>query len=79
MIRIGKVVDVNKANRTVRVSFEEADGLVSDHLKVISTPPEIRSEEEISVSVWMPSYGDTVLCLYYDEPNADGYVIGGLS
>lgn len=70
MIRIGKVVDVKSEDRTVRVAFPEADDLVSDWLKVVSTPP--------SSDAGLPEVGNTVLCLYNDEPNADGYVIGGL-
>lgn len=87
MIRIGTVVEANSEDRTVRVSFYEADDLVSDWLKVISTPPavacEIEGEEtpeaSVTVTAWMPELGATVICLYEDEPNADGYVIGGLS
>ncbi len=83
MIRIGTVADINSDYRTVRVAFAEADNLVSDWLKVISTPPVVTAvtdeETDLTVEAWMPREGDTVICLYDDGPNADGYVIGGIA
>ena len=82
MIRIGTVAEINSDDRTVRVAFAEADNLVSDWLKVISTPPVVTAvaeeETELIVEAWMPRVGNTVICLYDDGPNADGYVIGGI-
>lgn len=36
------------------------------------------SESGVEVSAWLPKVGETVLCIYGDEFNADGYIIGGL-
>ncbi len=36
------------------------------------------SESCVDVSAWLPTVGETVVCLYGDGFNADGYIIGGL-
>lgn len=92
-VRVGKVSDVKKTERTARVHFPDVD-IISGWLKVIYRPPYIpRTEKtsggegeeafaehlhEITVIEWMPNVGDTVLCLYADGFNSDGYVLGAI-
>lgn len=33
---------------------------------------------DIKITAWAPTIGQTVLCIYGDDFNADGFVIGGL-
>lgn len=33
---------------------------------------------KVIISPWMPEIGETVLCIYGDEWNGDGYVLGAL-
>lgn len=48
------------------------------------TDGDIKSDEKndgesvVEVSAWLPKVGETVLCIYGDGFNADGYIIGGL-
>lgn len=93
MIRIGKVSNINTANRTARVMFDDV-GIVSDWLKVIKSPPLTTKtayssggtgvasfashKHDIVQTPWMPGIGDTVLCLYDDSFNGDGYILGGM-
>ncbi len=88
MIRIGKVSNISTKNRTARVMFEDV-GIVSDWLRVIKSPPLTSKTEsgggdeeahthDIVQAPWMPSIGDTVLCLYDDCFNGDGYILGGM-
>lgn len=92
-VRVGTVSDVNKNERTARVHFPDVD-IVSGWLKVIYRPPYIPQTEktsggegeeafaehlhEIKVIEWMPEIGDTVLCLYTEGFNSDGYVLGAI-
>lgn len=92
-IRIGRVSNINASDRTVRVQFPDVD-IVSGWLKVIYRPPYIpqtqntsggEGEESfaehshaITVVEWMPAIGDTVLCIYGDGFNSDGFVLGAL-
>ena len=93
IIRIGKVSDINAANRTVRVRFNDVN-ITSGWLKVLRTPPFIGNDDppkevtktekeaghfhELKIITWFPAVGETVLCLYNPGFNEDGYVIGGL-
>lgn len=63
MVRIGTVQNISGTQ--VRVLFPDV-GIVSGWLTVVNS------------SLAMPSVGDTVLCIYGEGFNADGYVIGGL-
>ena len=66
-LRIGQVTDVDSSENAVRVHFPDVD-IVSGWLKVVQS----------TSSVWMPSEGDTVLCIYGSGFSADGFVIGRL-
>lgn len=80
-LRVGKVVEVNQGNKTVRALFPE-DGLVSAQLKVLQAPLTIsigttdEHTHTAEASAFMPALNDIVLCIYNDGPNADGYVLG---
>ena len=92
-LRIGRVSDVNESNCAVRVRFESED-MTSGWLKVLQTPHQIlingsvspctvtlpNSEDTVSADVgaWMPTVGETVLCVYGGEWNSDGYVLGAV-
>lgn len=91
-LRVGKVSSVDVANLAARVQFD-ADNVTSGWLKVLQTPPKVTAsgkfydsesgsdknvEIKVDVSAWMPAVGDTVVCIYGDGFNADGYIIGGL-
>lgn len=53
MLKVGEVVNVNAANRTVRVKFGLDDGKVSSEL------PIGRQSDE---GTWLPRLGEHVLC-----------------
>lgn len=88
-VRIGKVSAVDEENRAARVRFD-ADNVTSGWLKVLYSPPTVTTggenngdeendgESGVKVSAWLPTVGETVVCLYGDGFNADGYIIGGL-
>ena len=92
-LRIGKITDINEAERTVRVYFEEV-GIKSDWLKVLKNTPSTyyndsprdtpRTDTEqlhyhnINFIPWFPKIGDFVLCAYNSGFNEDGFVLGGL-
>lgn len=66
MIRIGTVQAVDLENDAVIVCFQE-DEIVSDWLPVVR-----------QCAAWLPEIGQTVLCLFEDEFNPAGYVLGGM-
>ena len=91
-LRIGKVTDINEADRTVRVYFEDVK-IASDWLKVIVNTPSASNSDtprtgvsgnddphyhDISFIPWFPKIGDIVLCVYNTGFNEDGFVIGGI-
>lgn len=89
-LRIGRVSDVNESNCAVRVRFESED-MTSGWLKVLQTPHKIGSKSPCTVTLpssgdtlsgdvdaWMPTVGETVLCVYGGEWNSDGYVLGAV-
>ncbi|MBU5438285.1 hypothetical protein KQI42_09710 [Tissierella sp. MSJ-40] len=86
-MRVGTVSSVNTENRTARVNFVDKNNLVSGPLKILRNPPFVTVKEtlviegehghEVTVSPWIPSVGDLVLCIYL--PNGDdGFVVGGI-
>ena len=92
MVRIGKVSSVNAADRTARVAFEDRNNLVSGPLKIIKNPPFVTVKEttltygdqtenhahDVTVSPWLPSPGEMVLCVFLPNGDGDGFVIGGI-
>lgn len=90
-LRVGTVSAVDMANLAARVRFD-ADDVTSGWLKVLQSPPIVTAsgkvddesgsdkdvEIKVEVSAWVPAVGETVVCIYGDGFNADGYIIGGL-
>ncbi|MDE6727915.1 MAG: hypothetical protein K2J80_08250 [Oscillospiraceae bacterium] len=89
-LRVGRVSAVDAANLAARVRFD-ADDVTSGWLKILQTPPGVAAtgrfdddgdekdvEITVTVSAWMPAVGETVVCIYGEGFNADGYIIGGL-
>lgn len=84
-IRIGIVNAVNAGALTVRVQFPDTE-IMSDWLPVLRRKSAVSGTGEteghthsVSLGNWLPSVGDTVLCLYMPGFNADGYVLGGIA
>ena len=91
-LRVGTVSAVDAASLSARVRFE-VDDVTSWWLKVLQTPPTVAAsgtffDEEkgedqdvtvkVEVAAWFPVVGETVLCIYGEGFNSDGYIIGGL-
>lgn len=92
-VRVGTVSDIDRGRRTVRVHFPDVD-IMSGWLKVVYRPPYIPETEKaeggegeeafaehahaVVVADWLPHVGATVLCLFSDGFNGDGYVLGAL-
>lgn len=65
--RIGTVHSINSRKRTVRVKYDEYDGMISAELKVV-----------YQKDPWMPDINEDVLCICPPYGDGDGYVIGRL-
>ena len=85
-VRIGKVTDVNKEKRLVRVKFEDT-GITSGWLPVMQHYKAIvvtgadnstNHQHKSHVVWWVPAIDDIVICLYLPCFNADGFVLGGI-
>lgn len=50
----------------------------SDEDNSSESNPDSGGEISVDVSAWLPTVGETVVCIYGDGFNADGYIIGGL-
>lgn len=84
IVRIGTVSSINNEEQTARVTFQDKANLVSGPLKVLENKPSITVQtaeghtHEIIVKPWMPSVGQSVLCLYLPNGESDGFVLGGI-
>lgn len=61
----GRNVDTDSENKSDKDNSNESN-------------PDRGGEIGVDVSAWLPTVGETVLCIYGDGFNADGYIIGGL-
>lgn len=86
IVRVGTVSSVNPADRTARVKFSYLGDMVSGNLRVIQqyacavniTLDEAQKHPDSYTTFWMPSVGDTVICLYLPVFNGDGVILGVL-
>lgn len=87
IVRVGTISSVNAKDRTARVNFADKNNLVSGALKILKTPPLVTVKNtslpeehghEVTISPWLPSVGDLVLCIYLPNGESDGFVIGGI-
>lgn len=74
-LRIGKVHSVDEEKWCVRVFFEDAK-IMSGWLKVVKNPA--RNYLGEYYLPWFPKINDTVLCIYGDGFNSDGFVLGAI-
>lgn len=77
MVRVGIVTDVDKNDRRVRVRFPNLN-MTSGWLYVLQSPPDVKIIIDFTVTPWMPSVNDKVLCLYIPVFNGDGFVLGAI-
>ncbi len=70
LIRIGIVTQVYPERGTVRVKFDDLDGVVSYELPVV-----VRKTYK-DKDYWMPDVGEQVLCLFLPYGVEQGFVIG---
>lgn len=77
MVRVGIVTDVDKNDRRVRVRFPNLN-MTSGWLYVLQAPPDVKIIIDFTVTPWMPSVNDKVLCLYIPVFNGDGFVLGAI-
>lgn len=70
IIRVGKVSSTNPAQMSVRVTFPDEAGLVSDDLQVLCQGS--KSDKDY----WMPDVGEQVLCVFLPSGRNRGYVLG---
>lgn len=64
LLRIGAVSSIDYSAGTVRVCFEDKDGIVTDELPLLSHEYE------------MPAIGEQVLCLFLGNSIAKGFCLG---
>lgn len=74
-LRIGKVHSVDEEKWCVRVFFEDTK-IMSGWLKVVKSPS--KSSLGTELEAWFPKVNDTVLCVYCEGFNSDGYVLGAI-
>ena len=67
IVRIGTVSSVNAAEGTARVAYDSLNKMVSGPLRLLQHPPN---------PDWVPTVGQTVLCLYLPVFDGDGFVLG---
>lgn len=87
-MRVGTVSSVNTENRTARVNFVDKNNLVSGPLKILKNQPFVAVKKtlvveeehghEVTISPWIPTVGDLVLCIYLPNGESDGFVVGGI-
>ncbi len=84
-IRVGNVTAVDEDNMKARVKFPDT-GIVSDWLTIMRHKSRIESTEssdghthEVKLKHALPEVGDSVICIYGEGFNSDGYILGGLS
>ncbi len=91
IIRIGTVSSVNNSDRTARVEFKDK-GLISGPLRVIkyssittikSASLEYAGEEkshkhDVTITPWLPSVGEMVVCIFIPKGDGDGFILGGV-
>ena len=70
IIRVGKVSSTNPAAMTVRVTFPDEAGLVSDDLHVLCQGS--KSDKDY----WMPDVGEQVVCIFLPNGRNTGYCLG---
>lgn len=82
IVRIGIVSSIDSEEQTARVTFQDKENLVSGPLKVLENTPNLTiqtaegHDHEIIVKPWMPSVGQSVVCLYLPNGESDGFVLG---
>jgi phage baseplate assembly protein V len=72
MIRYGKVSSLNAANATVRVAFEDEDGMVSYELPVLVTNASRNKDYAL------PDVGDNVVCAFLANGISAGFCLGAV-
>ncbi|WP_425057612.1 hypothetical protein SCACP_21290 [Sporomusa carbonis] len=70
IVRVGKVSSVDSATASVRVAFEDRQGMVSYDLPVI-VPWSMKNKFH-----YLPDVGEQVLCLFLPNGNAQGFCLG---
>ena len=70
IIRVGKVSSTNTSAMTVRVTFPDEAGLVSDDLHVICQGS--KSDKDY----WMPDVGEQVVGIFLPNGRNAGYCLG---
>lgn len=70
IIRVGKVSSTNPAAMTVRVTFPDEAGLVSDDLHVLCQGS--KSDKDY----WMPDVGEQVVCIFLPNGRNTGIASG---
>lgn len=93
-MRIGNVTAVDEGQMKARVQFPDS-GIVSDWLTIMRHKSRIEYTEYdaggsgdaqyanhrhgVKLKHWIPEVGDTVICVFGEGFNADGYILGGLT
>ena len=72
MVRSGTVSQVNPANSTARVTFDDKDGTVSPELHIIHRGSGANKD------YWLPDVGEQVVCLFAnnDKNFSTGWILG---
>ncbi len=73
MIRTGKVSSINYKKSSARVEFDDAPGIISKELKVLT--PHTKEERNYS----MPGIREDVVCVFLPHAPSTGFIIGSYS
>ena len=70
MIRAGKASSINYKKASVRVKFDDAPGIISKELKILST-----NSNKIK-DYLTPSIGEDVICVFLPHAPSVGFIVG---
>ena len=70
MIRTGKASSINYKKASVRVKFDDAPGIISKELKILST-----NSNKIK-DYLTPSIGEDVICVFLPHAPSVGFIVG---
>ena len=70
LIRTGKITSINYKECSARVEFDDAPGIISKELKILST-----NSNKVK-DYYMPSLNEDVVCIFPSYSPRTGYIIG---
>jgi len=76
MVRMGKVMSVDKSKMTARVKFEDKGGITSGPLHILKRSVLVIPATDGEKAEWVPDVNSTVLCIMIPDGDGDGFIVG---